>query len=119
MMDFPAYTIHDAWDRDAVIGWDPVFHTFFIRSAFFTKQGVKPRPSGRGGKPVSPLGLKFLCPMGSMPGGHRTVQWKLRPSGRGGFHDGCSYRDRLPRVGADLTPEFTGSASPRSIIFAL
>ena len=36
MMDFPAYTIHDAWDRDAVIGWDPVFHTFFIRSAFFT-----------------------------------------------------------------------------------
>ena len=34
MMDFPAYTIHDAWDRDAVIGWDPVFHTFFIRSAF-------------------------------------------------------------------------------------
>ncbi len=35
---------------------------------------------------MSPLGLKFLCPMGSMPGGHRTVQWKLRPSGRGGFH---------------------------------
>ena len=34
MMDFPAYTIHDAWDRDAAIGWDPVFHTFFIRSAF-------------------------------------------------------------------------------------
>ena len=37
---------------------------------------------------MSPLGLKFLCPMGSMPGGHRTVQWKLRPSGRGGFHPG-------------------------------
>ena len=35
-MDFPAYTNHDAWDRDAAIGWDPVFRTFFIRSAFFT-----------------------------------------------------------------------------------
>lgn len=28
------YTLQDAWDRDTTIGWDPVFHTFFIRSAF-------------------------------------------------------------------------------------
>ena len=34
-MDFPAaYTLQDAWDRDTTIGWDPIFQTFFIRSAF-------------------------------------------------------------------------------------
>ena len=85
-------------ERSIILKYDKKTNQFYVQHngmAFplitkshdlFIKQGVKPRPSGRGGKPVSPLGLKFLWPMGSMPGGHRTVRWKLRPSGRGGFH---------------------------------
>lgn len=30
------YIVQDAWNRKAAIGWDAVFHTFFIRSVFVT-----------------------------------------------------------------------------------
>ena len=63
---------------------------------------------------MSPLGLKFLCPMGSMPGGHRTVQWKLRPSGRGGFHRkvlDALFATALDTFRHTTTPQQSGAMS--------
>ena len=74
----------------------------------FIQAGVKPRRSGRGYQPVSPIGLILLRPMGStvrprktsctasaggMPRGCKVVRWKPWPSGRGGFHAGCHGLD--------------------------